>query len=65
MGLIAAILLSQAAVAPPPPQTAGQRVTAVARVEILWVGRSGQAEDNSAPHRSIRQEQGAAITVFE
>lgn len=66
MSLIAAMLLSQAAaVQPPAPQASGQRVMAMARVEILAVGRAGPAEDPESRRRVIRQEQGAAMTIFE
>ena len=66
MGLIAAILLWQAVAAPaqlPPPPA--RRVTAMARVEILPVGRAGPAESDESRHRVIRREHGAAMTVFE
>lgn len=66
MGLIAAMLLSQAsAVQPPPQQPVGQRVTAMARVEILAVGRAGPAESPESQRRVIRREQGVAMTIFE
>lgn len=67
MSLIAAMLLSQAAAAgqPPVPQAPGTRVMAMARVEILGVGRAGPAESPESQHRIIRQERGATMTVFE
>ena len=66
MGLIAAMLLSQAtAVQPPTPQPVSLRVTATARVEILAVGRAGPAESPENRRRLVRQEQGAAMTIFE
>ncbi|MEY4720804.1 MAG: hypothetical protein RIQ46_529 [Pseudomonadota bacterium] len=68
MGLFAAILLSQAVAAPPAPPpsvAAGLRVVAMARVEILAVGRAGPAEAEESRHRTIRQEGAAAMTVFE